>query len=169
MEKAGPIAVMGGAVNNPGNVTTHAEFNFYSDPQAADMVVSSGIPMVLVDLGASRQAALSRHQVQSLTGGNPFGKLAIRLLQAWFRLDDSRDQFQFYDPLAMAAVIEPSVVSGIQLTLGVETRDQKHLGKSRVVSQGGNIHVAERVDRVLFFSLLKRLFAWEVIDPANLS
>ena len=103
LEKAGRIAVMGGAVNNPGNVTTHAEFNFYSDPQAAEMVVSSGIPIVLVDLGASRQAALSRHQVESLTGGNPLGKLAIRLLQAWFRLDAARDQFQFYDPLAMIA------------------------------------------------------------------
>ena len=169
LEKAGSIAVMGGAVNSPGNVTTHAEFNFYSDPQAADMVVSSGVPMVLVDLGASRQAALSRHQVESLTGGTPLGKLAIRLLQAWFRLDLGRDQFQFYDPLAMAAAIDPDVVSGTQMTLEVETRDQERLGKSWVTRQGGNVRVVERVDRVLFFSLLKRLFSWEGIDPENLS
>ena len=169
LEKAGSIAAMGGAVNSPGNVTPHAEFNFYSDPQAADMVVSSGVPMVLVDLGASRQAALSRHEVESLTGGTPLGELAIRLLQAWFRLDPGRDQFQFYDPLAMAVAIDRNVVSGTQMTLEVVTRDGERLGKSRVIRQGGNIRVVERVDKVLFFSLVKRLFAWEGIDPENLS
>ena len=69
----------------------------------------------------------------------------------------------------MAATIDPNVVSGTQMTLEVETRDQERLGKSRVIRQGGNIRVVERVDRVLFFSLLKRLFAWEGIDPENLS
>ena len=41
---------MGGAVDTPGNVTSHSEFNFYSDPTAARMVIESGVPITLIDL-----------------------------------------------------------------------------------------------------------------------
>lgn len=164
LELAGSVAVMGGAVNWPGNVTLHAEFNFYSDPVAANMVMSSTIPVTLVDLGASRQAALSRGQVEALRGGNRMGEVAIRLLQDWFRLDGSRQQFQFYDPLAMAVAIDPRVAGGRQMTLRVETKDRERLGESRVVRLGGNVAVAERVDSARFFTMLEGLFGWEGID-----
>jgi len=169
LELADSLAVMGGAVNSPGNATPYAEFNFYSDPEAADMVVSSGVSITLVDLGASRQAALSRGQVEGLRGGNRMGALAIRLLQDWFRLDTARDQFQFYDPLAVAAALDPQTVAGRQMTLRVETKDQNRLGESRISGVGdGNVLVAERVDSARFFAMLKRLFDWDGFDPENL-
>lgn len=168
LELAGSLAVMGGAVNTPGNVTPYAEFNFYSDPVAAHMVMSSSAHITLVDLGASRQAALSRRQADALTGGNQMGELAIRLLQRWFRLDAGRDEFQFYDPLALAAVVDPLIVGGRNMRLRVETSDREHLGESRMVQLGGNVTVAERVDSARFFALLTQLFGWEGIDPERL-
>jgi len=168
LELSGSIAIMGGAVNTPGNVTPNAEFNFYSDAAAANMVMSSTVPITLVDLGASQQVALSQKQAWALRGGNTMGELAIRLLQDWFRQDASREQFQFYDPLALGAAIDPQVVSGRQMTLEVETQDQQRLGESQIVRMGGNTLVAEQVDSARFFALLKKLFGWEGIDPERL-
>ena len=66
LELAGSVAVMGGAVNTAGNVTPRAEFNFYSDPVAANLVVSSGVPLTLVDLHAGRRTFLTREASQGV-------------------------------------------------------------------------------------------------------
>jgi purine nucleosidase len=58
--QAASLVVMGGAVNVPGNVTPHAEFNFSSDPLAAREVLACGVPLTLVDLGACRRVFITR-------------------------------------------------------------------------------------------------------------
>jgi inosine-uridine nucleoside N-ribohydrolase len=51
---------MGGAIaslpDGAGNHTSNAEFNFYVDPEAARIVLRSGIPIVLSPLNVSRKA-----------------------------------------------------------------------------------------------------------------
>lgn len=48
------LTVMGGALDVPGNVGTgNAEWNFYVDPAASDIVLRSGIPSTLVPLDAT--------------------------------------------------------------------------------------------------------------------
>ncbi|MEA4911172.1 MAG: nucleoside hydrolase, partial [Oscillospiraceae bacterium] len=49
------ILFMGGSWAH-GNVTPAAEFNIWADPEAADIVFRSGIPMVMMGLDVTRQA-----------------------------------------------------------------------------------------------------------------
>ena len=44
------LVIMGGAVYVPGNVTPAAEFNFYVDPEAAEIVMSSGVKSICIRL-----------------------------------------------------------------------------------------------------------------------
>lgn len=60
LELAGSLVVMGWAVGCPGNVTDRAEFNFYSDPLAAYAVLSSGIPLTIIDSGAGRKTSVTK-------------------------------------------------------------------------------------------------------------
>ncbi len=53
------LVFMGGAARVPGNVTAVAEFNVWADPDAADIVMASGIPFTMVGLDVTHQAPLT--------------------------------------------------------------------------------------------------------------
>lgn len=151
------LTVMGGAVNCSGNVTAHAEFNFYSDPLAAQEVVSSGVPLTLVDLGACRQVQVDRRLVEDLHCSNPLGTLVLELLRGWFEVDPQRERFEFYDPLTWAAAMDPEILTTRQVAMKVETAEVHRLGESLVLHDGGPVSVVERVDSQRFFSVLNSL------------
>ena len=161
LRRAAALVVMGGAVDVPGNVTNHAEFNFYSDPEAASLILSSGITLTLVDLAACQQVAINREEAGRLKARNRLGALAVQLMANWFRRDASRKRFEFYDPLALAVALDPEIITTLSVTLTVETADPARLGATRVTAEGGPIALAQRVDRRGFFDLLEDLLGLE--------
>jgi len=60
--KINQIALMGGAVEI-GNATAVAEFNIYHDPEAADIVFSAGVPILMYGLEPFRRVGYSRDEV----------------------------------------------------------------------------------------------------------
>lgn len=67
------LVIMGGAVaalpDGAGNQTSNAEFNFWVDPEAARIVLRSGIPIQLSPLNVSRKTNLTKHAARSTRSG----------------------------------------------------------------------------------------------------
>lgn len=160
LSQAAAIAVMGGAVNAPGNITPTAEFNFYSDPTAAHEVLNCGASLTLVDLAACRQVALDRTDAAHLRANNPLGQLAAQLIQNWFRRDQQRQRFEFYDPLALAALLSPEIITTRPAAITVETAPGPQLGASQAAAPSGPVALAEKVDAARFFALLAETLGW---------
>jgi inosine-uridine nucleoside N-ribohydrolase len=80
------VVVMGGAVDAIGNVEAEpsAEWNLYVDPEAARLVLESGIPVTLVPLDATNDVPGNRGLIARarLAGGHPAGVAAEQLWAA---------------------------------------------------------------------------------------
>ena len=151
--KIGSLVMMGGAVNCPGNVTEHAEFNFYCDPVAADWVLKSGAPTTLVDLAACRQVGMSRKLAESMSSVTKAGKFAVELIVNWFELDDARYVFEFYDPLALAIAIDPYLATYRAVDIEVNCNVSPLYGQTRIRRCSGSTNLVDIVDSETFFDM----------------
>ena len=145
-EEVAEIIVMGGAVESPGNVTEHAEFNIYNGPAAANVVFDSGAPVTLVGLDVTEQVAVSRDEAPWFEGGSASALLGNRLLAAWFELHPGRGPYGLHDPLAVAAAIDPTLLSCRRGTVSTETQAGDMLGKTTARYGQGPVRAALRVD-----------------------
>ena len=82
------ILIMGGAASG-GNVTPAAEFNIYADPDAAQIVFKSGVPIVMCGLDVTLQAVLTPEDWDELAAtGTPAGAcLEVALPEASFVIE----------------------------------------------------------------------------------
>ena len=104
-EHVNRIVVMGGACFGPGNITPLAEFNFYADPHAAQIVFDAGIPIVLFGLDVTRKALLSEGYSAALAASSDPRRKAIgRMLGAY----ESRDPC-LHDPCVIAWLAAPGL------------------------------------------------------------
>lgn len=66
-EKISEIIIMGGALEASGNVTPWAEANIHGDPEAAQVVFESGVPLVMVGLDATMSNPMTRDHLNDVT------------------------------------------------------------------------------------------------------
>ncbi len=159
MEDLKGVVIMGGAVRTKGNITPHAEFNFYVDPLAAKQVLESGLPITLVPLDATHQvsltAGLMEGRVRPLQNG--FSRFVIEATgydcsAGLFR--DGRKASYLHDPLAVGTAIDSGLVRKENLPIAVEVKEGKFYGKSRETPGGAeNVEVCLGVDREKFLDL----------------
>jgi pyrimidine-specific ribonucleoside hydrolase len=100
------IVWMGGAVAVGGNMTATAEFNAWLDPEAADQVLSSGVPLAMVPLDITHQVPLASDDLSKV---GAFGRLAALAARACSFLCDRDSLFIPHDAVAAVALLSPEL------------------------------------------------------------
>jgi purine nucleosidase len=133
------IVIMGGSLSG-GNITPAAEFNFYVDPEAARIVFDSGIPLTMVGLDVTRKVIIREEQVRALEAAQtPVSQAAGKILRANLdRLNKTGNAngFAMHDPLTVAQLIDPSVVTLKDFFVEIETTGELTAGQSLGYARG---------------------------------
>ncbi len=105
------IVIMGGAFDGVHNTGPVAEFNFYVDPEAADIVLNSGIPIRLIPLNVTEECVFSPNDIQKIHNLS-LKKYIERVTKFYFQFHQRTENFlggYLHDVLAVVAVTTPSL------------------------------------------------------------
>jgi purine nucleosidase len=148
------IVIMGGA-EGPGNVTPHAEFNFFVDPHAARIVFESGAPIVMYGLDITRQVRAEPAwiaEIEQLQG--PVFRAIAGMLAHYGSVGGA-----LHDVLAIGHLLRPELFGLEACQVYIETEDLTMIGKSHVKRDLGpedtNARVGFHADAPAFLSFLK--------------
>lgn len=168
------LYVMGGSNNGRGNITASAEYNFYVDPEAAQIVMNAGfgdLHIITWDPVTLRDATIARTDYQRLGEiGTPLARFFKRMCDATIDYDESVgiDGSTHPDSLTMAALLHPGLIlAEAPYRVDVETGSELTRGYSAMAwgkfGLPANAQVVEAVDRAGFFSLLEGILKTETV------
>lgn len=131
------LVIMGGAIaslpDGAGNQTPNAEFNFWVDPEAARIVLRSGIPTILSPLNVSRKSRFSKEVYDRIVAvDTPITRLLKERMGESFQRNPDRVALM-YDQIAAATLIDPTLCKTADLYVDVDDNHDVNYG----VSVGG--------------------------------
>lgn len=161
--KISRIVIMGGAAML-GNWTPAAEFNIYVDPEAAEIVFQSGLPIVMAGLDVTHRAQIMSEDIERFRQlGNPVAGVVADLLD-FFMEYHKQEKWGFqgaplHDPCTIAWLIKPEIFTCVARWVGVETQGKYTQGMTVVdyyslTANQPNTTVMMDVDRQAFVDLL---------------
>ena len=118
------MVIMGGAIaalpDGAGNMTPNAEFNFWVDPEAARIVLRSGIPIELSTLNVARKTALTKAWYDRLVAReSPLTQLIKAQMDRTF-LETPNRRLIMFDEVAVASLIDPTLVRTESMVVDVD-------------------------------------------------
>ncbi len=157
------IVLMGGAYFEVGNVTPAAEFNIYVDPEAADIVFKSAVPLVVMPLDVTHKALTTRARVEAFRDlGTRVGHAVASWTDFFERFDMAKygsEGAPLHDPCTIAYLLKPELFSGRHINVEIETEGRFTTGMTvadwwRVSGRAANAMFMGDVDADGFFALL---------------
>jgi len=162
------VVVMGGAHLNGGNITPLAEFNLFADPQAAEVVLKSGVKLTYLSLDVTHRMLTSDARLGKIAAlNNNASKLVVDILNDCIKADMEHYGIPggpVHDATVIAYLLKPELFSGRQVNVVVDCSEGPAFGQTVVDGGDGlgapeNAFWVENGDAEGFFELLTERLA----------
>jgi len=167
-ERIAEIVMMGGAYFEVGNITPAAEFNIYVDPDAADIVLRSGVPITMLPLDVTHQVQSTPDRLKAILGlGNKTGKAVYEMLTFSESFDLKKYGWTgapLHDPTVIAYLLQPELFDGRQCNVVIETASELTVGMTvtdywHVTDRPKNVNYQRSANAEGFYALLTERLA----------
>lgn len=145
------ISLMGGSAIG-GNWTASAEFNILVDPEAADIVFRSGIPITMAGLDVTHKAQVYPEDIEKIKSqGGKVAVLVAELLEYFIKFHKEICGWDFaplHDPCAIAWLINPDMFESKKLNVQIDM-DGEHTTGCTVTDFLNRFHLEPNTDVLL--------------------
>lgn len=153
LANVGEVVLMGGALGR-GNLSVLSEFNFGTDPEAAKIVIDSGLKLRIAPMEVGREAKLMPETSEQLRSMGKVGDMFYDLFSK-YRGGSFKTGLHMYDALAIGLVLDPAIFTMVETNLAIETSGALTAGASLFDLRGyrhqpANVEVATHVDTEKF-------------------
>ena len=147
------LVIMGGAIGR-GNWSPYSEYNVAGDPEAAQIVFSSGLKILLAPLELGHQAFITPDTLKQIKTLNQTGEMLYQILTD-LHDETEGDGREIYDALAAGMLIKPEMYTFKSAYVAVDTKSMYSYGASLIdfddfYHQPANAEVGVKVDRQAF-------------------
>lgn len=168
------VWILGGSAGGRGNMTPLAEYNVYTDPEAASIVLNAGMDTVWIPWDTSQgETEITPDELSWMErcgdGAAAFCARCVRTMRAYQRERHGRDSLGVIDSMLMTAALYPEVMEGpFRAACAVETAPGDRRGHFRIDPAGdaGNCTVCPGINakgyKERLFALLSRRLSAEV-------
>ncbi|VVN74957.1 Pyrimidine-specific ribonucleoside hydrolase RihB [Pseudomonas fluorescens] len=162
------VVVMGGAHFNGGNITPVAEFNLFADPQAAEVVLNSGVKLTYLPLDVTHKMLTSEARLTQIAAiNNAASKRVSDILNEYVKGDMEHYGLTggpVHDATVIAYLLKPELFTGRSVNVVVDSREGPTFGQTIVDWYDGlkapkNAFWVENGDAQGFFDLLTERLA----------
>jgi inosine-uridine nucleoside N-ribohydrolase len=134
------IVIMGGSIGG-GNVNGAAEANIYGDPEAAAIVFNAGWTVTMIGSDVGERTLITRKYLADLQALHGPESDFVSKLADFYLTRSEKSGYQgaaMYDPLAVATVIDPTLVTLKDMHVDVETKGEFSRGETVANRMGSN-------------------------------
>ncbi len=170
-QKIDQIVLMGGSARE-GNITATAEYNIWADPEAAEMVFQSGVPIVMCGLDVTMKCLLTMEEILKLKKAGPIQQQFARMLEFYFDSTAYRGKgsVAMHDSVPFLYLLQEEKFSGEHHVMHVSCTEDSCRGMTCVcdgaytysqTEEPQNVYVLKDVDAAWFTQeLMERLMRY---------
>jgi len=166
------IVLMGGGFFEGGNITPAAEFNIYVDPEAAKIVLGSGVKITMLPLDVTHKTLVQRDFLERLRdSGKNSAMEAAKLLDFFERYDVEKYGSQggpLHDPNVIVYLLNPEIYDGKLVNVEIEVNSELTRGMTvvdwwHVTNRKPNAYYVNKVQENKFFeTVLNKVLNLEI-------
>ena len=160
------ISIMGGSAS-AGNVTPAAEFNIYADPEAAHIVLSSGVKIKLNSLDTTNKTILNNEIIKRFEKiESKSAKLFVDIHKSYAFLLNKYYDIKFgsmHDSVAIITLMDESIIKYKKAKVEVDLSHGSSYGRTncKFFEKGGfdsNVEVSMEIDIEKFWNVIEEIY-----------
>ena len=145
------LYIMGGAFKVKGNVTDFAEFNFYLDPEAAQVVFSSSVPIFCSPLDVTSQIALTKAEFEKIRALNTKASKFFTETHDWaLRRKNKNNYAILWDETAALWLIDNGLIQGDKGSVLIDTGSERQGQTNFTKSEKNNSTIGLKINQESF-------------------